>query len=285
VSFADRIRASRNFEQNRFVPFRVEGSGCGWMSARFAQHLLRWPEVFMVSADAVTLSGSLTSPESRSAAIAPVILSLYEQKLFSGWRDELYPVATDFNSAPLLAVERAAAPFFGIRTRGAHLTGYVGAGEDCHMWIARRSANKPVEPLMLDNLVGGGMGVGFLPRQTILKECDEEAGIPLEFAERAQQKSALLTLYEMPNGVHWEMLYAFDLELGPDFKPENRDGEVAGFQLLPIREIRRLVSNTTEFTSDAALVILDFLLRHDLTGADLAECAALKASLYGTISQ
>jgi hypothetical protein len=202
--------------------------------------------------------------------------------VLSGWRDERYSVAAEFDSEPFLTVERAAAPFFGIRTRGAHLTGFVGSGESCHMWISRRAASKPVEPLMLDNLVGGGVGVGFLPRQTILKECDEEAGIPLALAQGAQQRSALLTLHEMPNGVHWEILYAFDLELGPEFKPENRDGEVAEFHLLPVSEVRRLVSETTEFTSDAALVILDFLLRHNLSGQSPAQCATLKAALYGT---
>ena len=210
--------------------------------------------------------------------------ALFEDGVFSGWRDEAYPVATGFDAAPKLHIERAAALVFGIRTRGAHLNGYVGHGEDTHMWIARRAATKPVEPLMLDNLVGGGIGIGFTPRETILKECDEEAGITPELAQLATQQSAMLILQDIPAGAHWELLHTFDLELPFDFKPVNRDGEVAEFFLLPIAEVRRLVRDTTELTSDAAMVILDFLLRHNLTATSPAEQAALVSTMHDTAS-
>ena len=49
--------------------------------------------------------------------------------MFSGWRDELYPVTAAFDSPPALLLERAAAPFFGIRAYGVHVNGYVVAAD------------------------------------------------------------------------------------------------------------------------------------------------------------
>lgn len=270
MSIADRVRAARDFDQQGFLPFRVAGSHCGWIRPAFARQLARWPAIFSVTADSVALADVLDSPAERSAALGPVLQALRDEGLVSGWRDESYPVAADFGAPPLLTIERAAAHSFGIRTRAAHLNGYVGRGEECKMWIARRAATKQIEPLMLDTMVGGGISVGFTPQQTLLKECGEEAGIAMELARRAKQSSKLLSLHEVSDGAHWEMLDVFDLELDAEFTPQNHDGEVAEFQMLPISEVRRLVRDTSEFTVDAALVIVDFLLRHDLSAAATA---------------
>ncbi len=43
------------------------------------------------------------------------------------------------------------------------------------MWIARRSPTKPIDPGMLDNLVGGGLAAGLTVAQTLVKEGWEEA--------------------------------------------------------------------------------------------------------------
>jgi 8-oxo-dGTP pyrophosphatase MutT (NUDIX family) len=282
VSFSDRVHAAQNFDARRFLPFRVAGSLCGWIRPAFAQNLGRWPAVFTVTAEAVTLADQLDTPAARSAALVPILLSLRDEGLINGWRDEAYPVAADFGAFPSLTVERAAARAFGIRTRGAHLNGTVGRGADCRMWIARRAASKPIDPALLDNLVGGGVGLGLSPEQTIVKECGEEAGIPVALAKRALAQSTISLQREVAEGLQWETLTAFDLELDADFRPENRDGEVAEFQLLPIGEVRRLVRDTSEFTVDAALVILDFLLRHGLSATAPAEQAALLAALRAT---
>jgi 8-oxo-dGTP pyrophosphatase MutT (NUDIX family) len=282
VSFADRIHAARNFDSRRFLPFRIAGGLCGWIRPAFAKNLERWPEVFAITTEGVTLADKLDTPAARSAALAPILLALRDESLVTGWRDEAYPVAADFGMPPLLTIERAAARAFGIRTRGAHLNGAVGRGADCRMWIARRAATKPIDPSLLDNLVGGGVGLGLSPEQTIIKECHEEAGIPVSLAKRAIAKSAVSLQREVAEGMHWETLTIFDLELDAGFRPDNRDGEVAEFQLLPIDEVRRLVRDTSELTVDAALVILDFLLRNDLCAAPPAECAALIAALHAT---
>jgi hypothetical protein len=40
-----------------------------------------------------------------------------------GWRDELYPLGAAFDAPPSLLVERAAAPYFGMRSYGVHVNG------------------------------------------------------------------------------------------------------------------------------------------------------------------
>ena len=62
-----------------------------------------------------------------------------------------------------------------------HLNGIAGE----RMWLARRSPTKQIDPGMLDNLVAGGISVGFSARDPLVKEAWEEAGIPAELARKA----------------------------------------------------------------------------------------------------
>lgn len=52
---------------------------------------------------------------------------LKQQGAIDGWRDELYPITTAFDQAPLAVVERAAAVYMGIKSYGVHLNGYQAA--------------------------------------------------------------------------------------------------------------------------------------------------------------
>ena len=49
--------------------------------------------------------------------------------------------------------------------------------------LTGRSKNKPTFPGMLDNMVAGGISVGIGIKETMIKECEEEAGIPEELAK------------------------------------------------------------------------------------------------------
>lgn len=107
--------------------------------------------------EAVTLSSSLTTMQQRSVAVADVLQALRQQGMFSGWRNELYPVTTAFHHEPALLLERAAAPSFGVRAYGIHINGYVEkANGEKLLWVARRSKSKPTWPGMLDHIVAGG---------------------------------------------------------------------------------------------------------------------------------
>jgi 8-oxo-dGTP pyrophosphatase MutT (NUDIX family) len=133
------------------------------------------------------------------------------------------------------------------------VNGIVGA---TRMWLARRSAKKPIDPGMLDNLVGGGISVGFSVVDTLVKEAWEEAGIPAELARRATFGGKASVLREVPEGVQSETVHIYDLELPADFQPRNQDGEVSEFQLLPFSEIQY-----QELTYEAAIVARDCISR------------------------
>ena len=119
---------------------------------------------------------------------------------------------------------------------------------------------KPVDPGMLDNLVGGGIAEGMDAPGTLVKECAEEAGIPAALAARADHCATLRVTCTVPDGVHDEIVYAYDLELPAEFEPANRDGEVAQFLRIAPAELIDLIA-ARQFTVDAGLVAIDFLAR------------------------
>ena len=137
-----------------------------------------------------------------------------------------------------------------------HLNGIVA---DSRMWLARRSASKPIDPGLLDNLVGGGLTAGLSVEKVLVKEAWEEAGIPAELARCATRGGTVSILREVPEGVQSEVIEVYDLALPAAFEPRNQDGEVSEFMLLPFDQVER-----RELTFEAALVAADYFKRKAL---------------------
>ena len=72
------------------------------------------------------------------------------------WREEPYQGQLALHTPSLLEMERAAVPWFGVRAYGPHMTGYVKKRDGLHIWVPRRSYDKPTFPGELDNTVAGG---------------------------------------------------------------------------------------------------------------------------------
>jgi 8-oxo-dGTP pyrophosphatase MutT (NUDIX family) len=257
---ADLRRAARLFDEAAHVPLLCDGARIGWLRKAHAQRLIAWPEVFKSDAAGVHITESLGSAAARTAAVDSVVETLHKEGAITGWRNERYAVATAFDASPLFDIERAAARFFGTTTYAAHANGYCGSGAACEMWLARRAMTKPIDPGMLDNLVGGGMSAGVPPSQTIVRESGEEAGIPEALARNAVAAGSISLLREVPEGVQSETIFVFDLELPRAFQPHNEDGEVAEFRRLPVSALNGILSGG-EMTLDAGLVMLSFLER------------------------
>lgn len=69
---------------------------------------------------------------------------------------------------------------------GVHVNGFVTLADGTkELWVARRSAVKPTWPGKLDHIVAGGQPYGLSLAENVVKECQEEAGIPKDLAERA----------------------------------------------------------------------------------------------------
>ena len=272
------------------VPFFV-GEGVGKGAGKRAdkrvvgsvdrQHLaaLRgWPGMLAVDEHGVTLIAA-----DRSAALAEVHAALRGQGLIRAWRDESFALFDPVTHEVLATMERAAARFWGTLTLGAHANGYVadGAGRPVAMWIARRAFDKATDPGLFDNLVGGGVPAGQTPQEALRREGWEEAGLSAAWMAAAVPAGVLRLHRDLPEGRQVEDLHAFDLALPPTLSPQNQDGEVADFRLLPIAEALALAAGSSALgamTVDAALVTLDFGRRHGLLAGAVAE--AMAAALF-----
>ena len=256
-----RLRAAQKFDSAAHVPLSCEGYSIGWLRKDHAQRVTPWPGIFKRDKSGVRIAEALDSPEARTDAIGAVIRALHDEGAITGWRDERYAVVTEFDAPPLFHIERAAARLFGTTTYAAHANGYCGSGAACEMWLARRSPTKPIDPGMLDNLVGGGMSAGVPPLQTLVREAWEEAGIPDSLARNAVAAGTISLLREVPEGVQSEVIFVFDLELPRDFQPHNEDGEVAEFRRVPVSQVVEMLRGEADITLDASLVLMRFLVR------------------------
>jgi 8-oxo-dGTP pyrophosphatase MutT (NUDIX family) len=265
MSLHDALAAASNFDPEGFAPLLLDGHVLGWVGPLLAAQLPRWPEVFERGPDAIVLTPA--TPKARSDALGAIARKLAVEGLIRGWRDERYTIFSPASGAPLFALERAAMRAFGLTALATHLNGFVPDASGWRMWIAQRSHAKPIDPGMLDNLVGGGIAEGMDARRTLIKECAEEAGVSTALATQARKAGALRVTRTVPEGVHDEILNAYDLELPADFQPVNHDGEVSGFLLVTPAELVELIA-ARKFTVDAALVAMDFLARRGYLRSD-----------------
>jgi 8-oxo-dGTP pyrophosphatase MutT (NUDIX family) len=267
MSFCDHIRSCNNYDPNRVVPLLVGNDRLGLLRRDNAEALRRFPEVFTVEEGKVGLlvRGDV---ETVSQAVDAVVDALVAEHRVPKWRNETFDVAARWGEPPVLRLDRGAVPFFGTRAYGVHLNGYRREGDALHLWVGRRAPDKKVAPDKLDNLVAGGVGNGHGLDETLLKESEEEASIPTAVANRAIPVGAVSYRMETPLGIRDDVLFVYDLELPVDFVPQNRDGEIVRFELMPAAVVLDRVRTTDDFKFNVNLVILDFALRHGLLRTD-----------------
>jgi hypothetical protein len=268
VSFRERIRACNRWDSSSFVPFRVDGGQVGLVRPAFAQHLRQWPEVFRVESDAVTWVSPLLGLEDRTAALTEVCRSLAEQGVVDYLHGELYPVTSGRRLEPRMLIDRACAPYFGVRAFGQHMNGYVRGPAGLQLWVAKRAADRRVYPLHLDNLVAGGLPWGVGLAENLRKECREEADMSPELAAQAVGVGAVSYCRDSDRGLKPDVMYCYDLELPADFRPRCTDGEVEAFFLWPVVQVMETVRDTEAFKLNCNLVIIDFLVRHGYLDQD-----------------
>lgn len=257
------------------VPFFVRGVAVGSVATAHLEALRRFE--YAVSVDTRAVHARDDDP---TEALAPVNLALREAGLVRAWRNELLALPHPGTLEPLARIERAAARFWGTLTLGAHATGFVrGAdGRPSHLWIAQRAFTKATDPGLFDNLIGGGVGFGQTPRDTLVREAFEEAGLAPAEVAGAMPGRVIGLARDIPEGFQQEWLYGFDIELPAGRTPVNQDGEVEAFRCLSIADAAALAASDA-MTVDAALVTLDFLLRHLCLPDDDGEATRLHEAL------
>ncbi len=261
MGLRERVQAARIFEPIRFLAFIADGATLGYVRRDLAQHLLPFAEIIDVGSETVGFRAGVAGPERRSEAMAMIARRLAAAELLSPWRSETYDIRATEEGPALFVLERAAVRFFGFTARAVHVNGIVEQRDAGAIWIARRSPTKAIDPGMLDTMVGGGLATGLSIAQTVIKESWEEAGVPAQIAATARAAGAVRVLREVPEGLHAEIIYVYDLVLPPEFAPCNQDGEVAEFRRLTLRDVARELDADAPYTVDAGLVTLDCLVR------------------------
>jgi 8-oxo-dGTP pyrophosphatase MutT (NUDIX family) len=258
------LRILNSWDPDHFTAFYFRGQRYGYLKAPMCEALRQWPDYFSFTQDRVELNGCLDSFKARSAALAEVTTALVAQGVVSHAHGERYPVTSSGRETAIATIDRTAAPYFGLRAYGQHLNGFVRGVDGLQLWIARRAADRRVFPNRLDNMVAGGLPHNLTLEENLRKECMEEACVPAELAASACPVGVLSYCTETAVGLKPDTLYCYDLELPPDFRPSNSDGEVAEFMRLPVEEVVALVRDSDEFKLNCNLVLIDFFIRHGI---------------------
>ncbi|MFN3564357.1 MAG: DUF4743 domain-containing protein [Burkholderiaceae bacterium] len=192
----------------------------------------------------------------RCALLADAAFRLRDEGLLQGWRDEQLDVRPLAGGAALATIERAACRPLGIATCAVHLNAFARNGA---LFVARRADDKPIDPGLWDNLVGGMVGAGETELDALAREAKDEAG--LDLAALAPTRGGLLRERRpVREGYLIESVQVFDAVLPAGCEPRNEDGEVAAIELRDVADVLAAIERD-EFTLEAALVTLDGLLR------------------------
>ena len=245
MAFLDRIAECNAHDPAAYRPFFAAGRQVGAVRHALAACLAAMPDTFSVTSADVTLNPAFATPETRTAALDRAVRALEAEGVV---RDENYPACPEWGRPIDFLIERAAAPHFGVRSYGVHMTGFVRKADGIHVWVARRARAKPTYPGMLDNTVAGGQPAGM--------------GLVAE------------------DGLKPDVQFCFDLELPEDFVPRNTDGEIDEFFLWHWTRVAETVERTRDFKFNCNLVLIDFFVRHGLIAPEhpdyLAICAGLR---------
>uniref|UniRef100_A0A8C4XCU8 Nudix hydrolase 20, chloroplastic-like n=1 Tax=Erpetoichthys calabaricus TaxID=27687 RepID=A0A8C4XCU8_ERPCA len=257
-------------------PFIVGGKEVGKIPPAVLKELHQFPDIFFFSKaenGAVELNYQLVSYQERSSAMEGVLQKIRAKHKFlclEGWRDEKYDVKPNFYDQPLMCMERAATSLFGVKRYGVHVNGFTRPGDgQLAMWLGQRSFTKQTYPGLLDNMAAGGIPAQSGIKETLIRECAEEASIPMATAATAVPVSAVSYTHENELGIFPECQFVFDLEVPKEFEPTNADGEMQKFYLWPINKVKEAIVST-DFKPNCAMVALDFLIRHSYLSPDSA---------------
>lgn len=242
------------------VPLRIGGELIGYAKPDLAAALAE------SGAGTASPGGIAIAPETASDLnrIAVTLAPRFGFRM----RHEDFDVRARPGGDVLGVLDRGALPAFGVLGVGVHLNGMVHRASGLHLWIARRSATKKLDPGKLDNLVGGGVSAGMTPAETLVKEAAEEAAIPASVIAGAREVSRIVYDMERSEGLRRDILVCYDLDLPENFVPHAADGEVESFALMPAGQVLERMAEGEDFKFNVNLVIIDFLLRHRVLADD-----------------
>ncbi|CAK9329529.1 unnamed protein product [Citrullus colocynthis] len=149
--------------QSEFLPFVIDDLIVGYVHHCFAKHL------------------------KKTDAVGDVV-KCFGEEVIPGTRNELYPVTSSFGGPVFISLERAAAPYFGIKVYGVQMN------------------------------VAGGLPQGISCGENLMKECEEEAGIPRTISNMAIPVGAVSYSDIKDYSYKRDVLSCYDLKLPESYR-------------------------------------------------------------------
>jgi isopentenyldiphosphate isomerase len=283
MAYSDHIKACNQWQPSHFIPWTLDDQTIGWLRPEFARHLRTWPRWFRVLDDSVAIAADTRDPGVLSAQLATIVQQLAEQGVISHLHGERYPVTANRRCDAHFTIDRAAAHYFGVRAFGQHLNGFVEKPDGLYLWVGKRASDRIHYPGFFDHMVAGGLPAELSLEDNLVKECQEEAGVPAELARQARATGCVTYCAETPKGLKPDVIYCYDLSLPEDFTPRNQDREVEDFYLWSLPQVAETVRETARFKLNCNLVIIDFLIRHGFIGPEHAEYLELTQGLHAKL--
>lgn len=190
----------------------------------------------------------------------------------------------------IATIDRNLAPYFGIDSVGVHLLCFVkrratdkNETHPISLWMAQRSATKSSFPEKWDPTAAGGQPMELSHHENMMKEADEEAGIPSEMSRKATSVGCLSQMTCKSDGscMKYSKYHVWELQVSEEFQPHAKDGEVQSFKLWGVEELLHEVSEGDKLRPAMRLVVTDFLIRHGIITADNEpQLAEIQAAMH-----
>ncbi len=260
MTFQRRINECNTFNKINFFKFYVNNFHVGYIKKKNLNLIKKFSNILKFDNQKVFLDIKFNSFNKRTLAINKIFKYLVKQKIIKSKHREFFPVFHLFKLRPLLKIQRAFGPFFGIQFFGTHLNGIVRNKSKLFMWVGKRS-DKGNFPNALDQITAGGLPYGVNIKKNLIKESYEEAGIQKNFISKAKYIGTISYNVEAKLGLSRFIIFCYDLELSNYFIPKNQDGEIKRFYLWPLDKILKIIKTSRRFKFDSALVIIHYALK------------------------
>ncbi|PYH40163.1 putative thiamine pyrophosphokinase [Aspergillus saccharolyticus JOP 1030-1] len=174
-----------------------------------------------------------------------------------------------------VAIDRSAFSMWGIIGQGVHMTVYTRNATGWQFWIPQRNPNKSTYPGLLDNAVAGGMAMGETPRECLVREAGEEAGLSADVVEKEARAAGTVTWMNISDAraggqvglINPGVLFVYDLEINEQEVLRPVDGDVYAFHRMGMLEVKEALLRK-RFKPSSGAVMLDFLIRHGLVNPE-----------------
>lgn len=276
------VRLNNHYDLSKFVAWSCNGDCYGWVRRDRVETVLSLSEGLFRATDSGLIVQEKDA-QKRQEGFDRLAQNLAKAGCINPLRKERYKISKSWAQTALATIDRVAAPYLGIRAFGVHICGYVRKDSGLFVWIGRRALDRFIDPGKLDTMVGGGQPADLSIRENMQKEAFEEAGLEGKITDKAIAVGAVSYVREDDLGLKPDTMFLYDLELPEHIIPQNTDGEVEGFELMPVEQVAALVLEGTHFKKNCNLALTDFFIRHGVISPEDPTYLDLLKGLHQTL--